>query len=618
MINQLQEQINNTVAELDKVNKQIAKYGARIDKAIEKICIKQNINFTYLDIVKTYEKDNKYYLCYNTVNDEIKITKPLYQNIGKIGLLFIAKHGNEKHLDKLKQEYTELAKDVLSRPQKTVTLNVEKKKLNIIDLINDNTVFQFTIMNSNNSLPLFKKMANDKGKCFYTNENILHLENNMVHIGNFMLDLCSYDLFSNDENKKDNFLSEYWETLHVENNFFNKYRKEFCRLSLVFADKPIYFYDSLMTEKEKQNLIEKATKEKTEIINVSDKTEIFNKSKNYIDRTFTPWVKKTWLAVNNIALKKYKAIQADENKKGEFLTDCIVETSVDEILDNLGIVKNRDNDTFNRNQVETSLHVLEFCKLQATKWIEGVGEQEVKKLLKQTEKGQALDFNKIEKNTKPIFDTLKNFNPKYDSSITNPDLFGQGRIHKRGFINVISKGVVDNAGHVTLYFSNTYLNYIVKQNNFEITSNLLSIDSRNPNAWSLGVRLAQLLYMQTNSITTKEKIEERKKKDISKKNNNLNSCPKKRTVAIERLLPYTTIPNKDQVKLYHARKYRTYIITPILTALEVLREWHNLNYELINPATKKKIPLEVAKKVKIDDFIKLQVRYNFFIESEKK
>lgn len=604
-MNKLQAEIDQAVKEFKETKKEYSKLAIKIDRSFNSLNKKHSLQLCYWDIIKTYTENNKYFLVHNTKNDILQINKPFFENLGKLGLITLALQSQQKRIEKLKDEYKKLALDVLNKPEKTITLNVEKKKLNIIDLVNDNTVFEFTIMNSSNSLPSFMPIfQNDELN--YTNENVVELKNNVVRIGNYMLDLCCYNLFTDKEKTQDDFMSEYWQALNTENNFFNRYRKEFCRLSLVFADKPIYWY--LGDDEKKAELELQALEEKTTLIDLNNKVEVLTHAKNYVNSKFTPFVKKTWLAVNDIALKRYRTIQKDENKKGEFLTDCIVTTSIDEILNAMGIVKTRDNDTVYKKEIEKSLNVLEFCKLQATKWVEGVGEKERAKLIRQKESGLAID---VGSSTKPIFDVLKNFNPRYDDTITKPDIFAQGRVHKRGFVNIITKGIIDNQGNVTLYFSNSYLNYIVKQNNFSITSSLLSIDSRNPNAWSLGIRLAQLLCIQTNSVTAKEKIEKRKQSKIIKKNTKLENRTETRTVVIEKLLPYTTIPNKEQVKLYNNREYKRYIIKPFLLALEVLKQWHDLNYDLINSTTKEKISIDVAEHIKIDEFLKLQVQYNF-------
>ena len=185
----------------------------------------------------------------------------------------------EKELERLELEQQKIFDD------QDKTIFALDKELKELQVINDNVIFRYSLMNANNSLPRVMTLLDEKGNSEPRQQ--LSVKNGVVDIKigkkYYVLDLCDVDFAKNTS-----FYDEIFKNIGTFKAFSSNKRKQFVRFVLLFAG------------------------ENVETDNLSDE-QLYNKSREYALENFNTNVRKIWDYVNNKLLERCKDISVKDD-----------------------------------------------------------------------------------------------------------------------------------------------------------------------------------------------------------------------------------------------------------------------------------------------------------------
>lgn len=576
MENELQRNIVNLQVEITEVNTEIDKYSQDFSKLNEKIdlecqvlCKKyQNENIKWENLQFVNLIDNRGYIakfCYDDskVVDIIEVVaeKSFFDIFGEYLEITYKRSALVTKLVKLEKELERLELEqqkIFDDQDKTIfALDKELKELQVI---NDNVIFKYGLMNANNSLPRVMTLLDEQGNKEPRQQ--LSVKNGVVDIKigkkYYVLDLCDVDFAKNTS-----FYDEIFKNIGTFKAFSSNKRKQFVRFVLLFAG------ESVKTD------------------NLSDE-QLYNKSREYALENFNTNVRKIWDYVNNKLLERCKDISVkDDGSFRDILNSQVIRLSFKEVAKVLGLEYTKNTDFKVRQRIKQDVTFLANMRLQCIKWAE-VSDNKRKEVTKQL-KNKTYSYEKAE--------LEKTF--KSGFHIANTE--NSAKIEVNGFINVFEsffKGENEKGnGFFRVEFGRSYVNFLIRQNTFKLPATLFEIDGRNKNAYNLGKALVHMMYTKNNLS--------------SKDNQPLTELVYKDNFPlVDTLLQYTCIPNVEQCKNLETRKsYKELIINPFIKALETLQEMCGLSFEFRKKDNK--VELEKVKKMKVQEFLKLQLNYKF-------
>lgn len=568
MENELQQKINTLENELTILEIQRAEYLKIIDDECNKLALHYGdfVSWENLQKVNMIKENNSYTATF--INDvelkEIPITDVLFDAWG----LYVT---NIMTYGKLRQNLVELEKKLQKIfDDRDNTIFAVDKELKELQVINDNSIYRYSLMGVNNSLPRYMTLLNEHGETIPNDTTPLKINEHGVadiKVGKkcYCLDLSNFDFLGNYSSFYDNM----FQNLNTPTIFSSKKRKEFMRYVLLFSGGHI---------------------------DLTNKTEeeLYKESREYAKTHFNTNVRKLWDYLNDLLLKKCKNISIKEDGTfKDIINNQVVRLSYKRIAQVLGMKYNRDTDGVLKNRIKNTVNFLGDCRLQLIQWQElsSLKRKEIQTKLKNKEKLSSNDLQECFKSGFNIPET------KFNSKVT-----------VNGFISIFnSLFKAENEkgnGFFRLEFNHLYVNFLIRQNTFKLPKTLFEIDAKCPSAYTLGKALSSLLYSSNSSP------ELRHNKDITELEY-IGNYPKVNT-----LLQYTCIPNAEQAKETYGEdvNYRRYIITPFLNSLEVLHNICNLEYSFYNSKKNKEYLREERaniEKLSIKTFLDLQLKFKF-------
>ena len=569
MENKLQKQINQVEQELQELSNKSSELLAEIDKECEKLKAEYGdfIKWENLQKVNMLKQVDSCYIAMflndNHEQVEVKITHDLFNSWGNYIAYVMQKETLLKKLADLEKELQKIFDDKIN------TVIAVDKELKELQVINDNSIYRYSLMGVNNSIPRCVTLLDEQGNEIL-DDTVTPLKVKQsghvdIKVGKkcYCLDLSLFDL-----GNYTSYYDDVFRNLNTPTMFNTTKRKEFLRYILLFSG------------------------EKIDTTNKSDE-ELYKLSREYAKTYFNTSVRKVWDYLNDLLLKRCKDISLkDDGTFKDIINNQVIRISYKKIALILGLKYDRNTDLDVRARIRNTVSFLSNCRLQLIQWKELSTAK--KKELETKIKNKELTPNEVQAYMKSGFNIP---NTELNSKITV-----DGMISIFDSIFKTESGKKD--GFFRLEFNHLYVNFLIRQNTFKLPPTLFEIDAREKNGYTLGKALSQLIY------TSNSKIEQLKNKEITKLSYN-GKLPK-----IETLLQYTSIPNVEQAKALYGDKvnYKRYVIIPFLNALNTLHTICNLEYAFYNSKKGKWYnysELEKVKELTIKTFLELQLQFSF-------
>lgn len=152
-------------------------------------------------------------------------------------------------------------------------------------------------------------------------------------------------------------------------------------------------------------------------------------------------------------------------------------------------------------------------------------------------------------------------------------------------VNLVTAAEIED-NKISIAFSPEMANYLLNSYITQYPTGLLTIDDRNPNAYAIGRKLAEHYYNDTNKRNKRNGI-----------------------LSISAILECTDLPTMERVKRNHNGRYKDFIITPFIKALQAAEKAISLQWRFGNAGGEDLRP-DQHPESKIADFESAYILYS--------
>lgn len=165
------------------------------------------------------------------------------------------------------------------------------------------------------------------------------------------------------------------------------------------------------------------------------------------------------------------------------------------------------------------------------------------------------------------------------------------RRHWKGVNLVTAAEIEDNK--ISIAFSPEMANYLLNSYITQYPTGLLTIDDRNPNAYTIGRKLAEHYYNTANKKNGRHNI-----------------------LSVSAILECTDLPTPEKVKSEHNGRYKDFIITPFIKSLQAAEKAISLQWRFGNAGGEDLRP-DQHPESKIADFESVYILFSLPKETQK-